>query len=91
MSGRLPPPTAYSNTGTSSEHIETPKLGLFEGVPQPPPIAAHDLPLSEILPNSIHSIQNSLDTAMDTADLCHVMRAGLQTTSDEKKKGCSKD
>jgi len=32
--------------------------------------------------NSLHPIQNSLDTAMDTADLCQVMRAALQTTSD---------
>ena len=61
-----------------------PELGLFEGVPRPPPIAAHDLPPSKILPelNSLHSIQNSLDTAMDTADLRQIMRAALQTTSD---------
>jgi hypothetical protein len=100
MSGRLPPPTAYSNI--SFEHIGTLQannyqsetvahftttenaLGLFEDVPQPPPIAAYDLPPSQILPelNSLHSIQNSLDTAMDTADLRQVMRAALQTTSD---------
>ena len=61
-----------------------PELGLFEGVSQPPPIAAHDLPPSQILPklNSLHSIQNTLDMAMDTADLRQIMRAALQTTSD---------
>jgi hypothetical protein len=59
-------------------------LGLFEGAPQPPLTATHDLSPSQILPalTSLHSIQNSLDTAMDTADLRQVMRAALQTTSD---------
>jgi abelson tyrosine-protein kinase 1 len=33
---------------------------------------------------SLHSQQNSLDTATDTTDLCELMRAALQTTSDVK-------
>jgi abelson tyrosine-protein kinase 1 len=33
---------------------------------------------------SLHSHQNSLDTATDTTDLCELMRAALQTTSDVK-------
>ena len=59
-------------------------LGLFESAPQPTLIGARDLPPSQILPEltSLHSIQNSLDAAMDTADLRQVMRAALQTTSD---------
>jgi abelson tyrosine-protein kinase 1 len=59
-------------------------LGLYEGVPQSPLTATHDLSPSQILPalTSLHSIQNSLDTAKDTADLRQVMRAALQTTSD---------
>ena len=61
-------------------------LGLFESGPltADPLVAAHDLPPSQILPEltSLHSIQNSLDVAMDTADLRQVMRAALQTTND---------
>ena len=59
-------------------------LGLFEGAPQPPQTETHDLSPSQILPalTSLHSLQNSLDVAMDTANLRQVMRAALQTTSD---------
>ena len=59
-------------------------LGLFEGEPQSSLTAAHDLPPSQILPalTTLHSIQNSLDAAMDTADLRQDMRAALQTTND---------
>ena len=59
-------------------------LGLFEDAPQPPLTAARDLSPSQILPalTSLHSIQNSLDTAKDTADLRQVIRAALQTTND---------
>jgi hypothetical protein len=59
-------------------------LGLFEDTPNLPLTAAHDLPPSQIIPalTSLHSIQNTLDTAMDTADLRQVMRTALQTTSD---------
>jgi hypothetical protein len=97
MSGHLPPPSPDLNA--TFRHIELPHhqsetvahfattenaLGLFEETPQHPPIAAHDLPPSQILPvlTSLHSIQNSLDTAIDTAELRQVMRDALQTTND---------
>ena len=59
-------------------------LGLFEDAPHPPLTPADDLPPSQILPalTSLHSFQNSLDAAMDTADLRQVLRAALQTSSD---------
>ena len=59
-------------------------LGLFEDAPHPPLTPADDLPPSQILPalTSLHSFQNSLDMAMDTANLREVMRAALQTSSD---------
>ena len=59
-------------------------LGLFEGVPNSPLPAPHELQESQILPEltSLHSIQNSLDAAMDTADLRQVMRTALQATND---------
>ena len=65
---------------TTSENV----LGLFEDVPHTPLTPANDLPPSQILPalTSLHSFQNSLDAAMDTADLREVMRAALQTSSD---------
>ena len=79
-----PQPINYNSETVARFTTTENALGLFEGVPQPPPIAARDLPPSQILPelNSLHSIQNSLDTAMDTADLRQVMRTALQTTSD---------
>jgi hypothetical protein len=65
---------------TTDENV----LGLYEDAPQPPLTATHDLSPSQILPalTSLLSIQNSLDKAMDTADLRQVIRAALQTTSD---------
>ena len=81
---RMPRPVNYQSETvahfTTTENV----LGLFEGEPQPPPTEARDLPPSQILPalTSLQSVQNSLDTAMDTADLRQVMRAALQTTSD---------
>ena len=79
-----PQPMTYNSETAARLATNENALGLFEGAPQAPPIAVHDLPPSKILPqlNSLHSIQNSLDVAMDTADLRQVMRAALQTTSD---------
>ena len=59
-------------------------LGLFEGAPHTPLTPADNLPPSQIIPalTSLYSIQNSLDTAMDTENLREVMRAALQTSSD---------
>jgi hypothetical protein len=59
-------------------------LGLFEDTPHVPLTAPQDLDHSQIIPTltSLHSIQNSLDTAMDTANLRQLIRAALQTTSD---------
>ena len=59
-------------------------LGLFEDSSHLPSIEPHDLSPSQIIPalTSLHSVQNSLDTAMDTADLRQLMRTALQTTSD---------
>ena len=49
-----------------------------------PSAVPRDLPPSQIMPAlaSLHSVQNTLDTAMDIADLRQLMRAALQTTSD---------
>ena len=98
MSGRLPSPDSIKTfehietpqpinyqTETVAHFTTTENvLGLIEGAPQPPLTAAHDLSPTEILPTltSLHSVQNSLDKAMDTADLRQVMRAALQTTTD---------
>ena len=97
VTGRLPSPGPYSNISFdhietprainyesgSVAHFTTTgnALSLFEPYPL---ISAQDFSPSQILPelNSLHSIQNSLDTAMDTADLRQIMRAALQTTSD---------
>ena len=59
-------------------------LGLFEDTPHLSSVAPQDLPPSQIIPEltSLHCLQNSLDTAMDTADLRQLIRAALQTTSD---------
>jgi len=49
-----PQPRANNSLAETVAHFTTTDsenaLGLFEGVPQPPPIAAHDLPSSQILP-----------------------------------------
>ena len=79
-----PQPANYQSETVTHFTTTTNALGLFEGETQAPLIAAHDLPPSQILPEltSLHSIQNSLDTAIDTANLRQVMRAALQTTND---------
>ena len=97
VTGRLPSPGPYSNISfdhietprainyesESVAHFTTTgnALSLFEPYPL---ISAQDFSPSQILHelNSLHSIQNSLDTAMDTADLRQIMRAALQTTND---------
>ena len=95
MTGRIPLPSPDSNAPSPQfnnykpetvAHFTTTEnaLGLFEDAPHLPLTEAHDLPPSLILPalTSLHTIQNSLDTAMDTADLRQVLRTALQTTSD---------
>ena len=59
-------------------------LGLFENTPHLSLIAPQDLSPSQIIPalTSLHSIQNSLDTAMDTAQLRQLIQSALQTTRD---------
>ena len=95
-SGRIPLPTPESDAKfeptSNSYQSETVAyftttenaLGLFEDTPHVPLTTPQDLDHSQIIPTltSLHSIQNSLDTAMDTADLRQLMRTALQTTSD---------
>ena len=68
--------THFATTGNA--------LGLFEDTPHLTPPAPQNLSPSQIIPalTSLHSIQNSLDAAMDTADLRQLIRTALQTTSD---------
>ena len=72
-------------TSETAKHLPTRgnSLGLFDDHALLPS-TSQDFPHSQIIPalTSLHSLQNSSDREMDTADLRQLMRAALQTTSD---------
>ena len=72
-------------TSETATHLPTRgnSLGLFDDHALLPS-TSQDFPHSQIIPalTSLHSLQNSSDREMDTADLRQLMRAALQTTSD---------
>ena len=72
-------------TSETATHLTTSgnSLGLFDDHALLPS-TSQELPHSQIIPalTSLHTLQNLLDREMDTADLCQLMWAALQTTSD---------
>ena len=89
IAGHVPPipDSNITSEHDTAAHPTTSKnsLGLIDDHALPlPSTSSQDISTSQIIPTliSLHSIQNSLDTARDTADLRQLMRAALQTTSD---------